>query len=245
MNKYVNISLPLTGSQRGNATMLWHRVANLSKCEHGCIQSDSKFAYEFNVNIRTIQRWIKHLIDAGDLYTNGKKNGFRKLSIVTIGGVSPLGTSDRPTVSCHGSDIVKSCVVPVKSVRPSICSGLEGTALNETEPKIVELVRMHRSEEVEFIPPVIEEVRAFFDRERLDKSSPDKFFRYYDKTEWRTAKGKPIKDWYVAARGWNSRQNKKFKSNTLSIKHKNYEQNETNNVEGNKRNGKQYETYGL
>lgn len=45
-----------------------------------------------------------------------------------------------------------------------------------------------------FIPPTIEEVRAYC-RERNSSVDPDKFFEYFQTGNWKDSKGNPVKNW--------------------------------------------------
>lgn len=45
-----------------------------------------------------------------------------------------------------------------------------------------------------FIPPTLEEVRAYA-RERNSGVDPKKFFDYYDTGNWKDAKGNPVRNW--------------------------------------------------
>ena len=65
-----------------------------------------------------------------------------------------------------------------------------------------------------FVPPTLEQVRAYFSENTL-KGNPDEFFFYYDKVGWKTDKGASIKKWESAAQGWSIREGK-FPKNTPS-----------------------------
>lgn len=45
-----------------------------------------------------------------------------------------------------------------------------------------------------FVPPTLEEVRAYC-FERGSNVDPQKFFDYYEEGEWKDSKGKPVKNW--------------------------------------------------
>lgn len=55
----------------------------------------------------------------------------------------------------------------------------------------------------EFIPPTLEEVKAYaLERDRLDLV--DKFFSYYQASEWKDNKGKKVKNWKLKFVTWDS-----------------------------------------
>lgn len=56
-----------------------------------------------------------------------------------------------------------------------------------------------------FIPPTVEEVRAYC-QERKNNIDPGYFVDFYTANGWVQGKGKPIKDWQAAVRNWESRQ---------------------------------------
>lgn len=55
----------------------------------------------------------------------------------------------------------------------------------------------------EFIPPTLEEIKAYaLERDRLDLV--DKFFSYYQASEWKDNKGKKVKNWKLKFVTWES-----------------------------------------
>ena len=56
-------------------------------------------------------------------------------------------------------------------------------------------------EKVEFVPPTLEEVKAYaIERDRLDLV--DKFFSYYQASEWKDNRGKKVKNWKLKFVSW-------------------------------------------
>lgn len=57
------------------------------------------------------------------------------------------------------------------------------------------------SQKVEFIPPTLEEIKAYaIERDRLDLV--DKFFSYYQTSEWKDNRGKKVKNWKLKFVSW-------------------------------------------
>lgn len=59
---------------------------------------------------------------------------------------------------------------------------------------------------VRFIPPAVEEVRAYC-LERQNGLDPQRFVDFYEANGWTQGRGKPIKDWRAAVRTWEGRKN--------------------------------------
>lgn len=57
----------------------------------------------------------------------------------------------------------------------------------------------------QFIPPTLDEVKAYFE-EKGTAISPDAFFAHYEANGWVQAKGKPIKNWKACLTTWEHRQ---------------------------------------
>lgn len=65
--------------------------------------------------------------------------------------------------------------------------------------------KKNKKQRIAFVPPTLEEVRAYC-KERNNKIDPLKFFNYYaDPSRNWTINGKRMKDWKCAMRGWESR----------------------------------------
>jgi len=54
-------------------------------------------------------------------------------------------------------------------------------------------------------PNSVEEVRAYVAEKGLSVD-PDYFWEYYEDTEWKDVKGKPVKNWKLKARTWSNRE---------------------------------------
>lgn len=46
-----------------------------------------------------------------------------------------------------------------------------------------------------FIPPTIEQVKAYFEHEGYSEETAIRAFNHYDKGNWHDANGKPVKNW--------------------------------------------------
>lgn len=57
-----------------------------------------------------------------------------------------------------------------------------------------------------FVPPSLEEVKAYAAEAKLTNIDADSFHDHYTANGWRQGGGKPIKDWKAACRLWNRRQ---------------------------------------
>ncbi len=56
-----------------------------------------------------------------------------------------------------------------------------------------------------FIPPTLEEVKAYFAEKRL-KSDPEEFFDFYEGSGWKRGRGVQIKDWKATANNWERKE---------------------------------------
>lgn len=70
-----------------------------------------------------------------------------------------------------------------------------------------------------FIPPTVDEVKAFFDSKGYTKEAAIKFHEYYSNGEpaWTDGGGKPVKSWRQKAMAvWFKNENRKTKSSDKS-----------------------------
>lgn len=65
--------------------------------------------------------------------------------------------------------------------------------------------RTHSRSKQKFIPPTVDEVRAYC-AERKNNIDPVYFVDFYTANGWVQGKGKPIRDWQATVRNWESRQ---------------------------------------
>ncbi len=63
-----------------------------------------------------------------------------------------------------------------------------------------------------FLPPKVEEVRAYCHEQGYTLVDPKRFIDYYQSNGWKVGKN-PMKDWKAAVRGWNSRDKDKAGQN--------------------------------
>lgn len=59
-----------------------------------------------------------------------------------------------------------------------------------------------------FLPPKVEEVRAYCHEQGYTRVDPERFIDYYQSNGWKVGKN-PMKDWKAAVRGWNGRDKDK------------------------------------
>ena len=67
-----------------------------------------------------------------------------------------------------------------------------------------------------FVPPTVEEVRAYVEAEGLSVD-PEAFVRYYS-PEWKDKDGKPVHNWKLKVRMWESHNTKPAKKTTGSVR---------------------------
>ncbi len=61
----------------------------------------------------------------------------------------------------------------------------------------------------EFVPPTVDEVKAYFKENGYTRDSAQKFFDYYKLNNWRDSKNNPIVNWKLKAFGiWFKPENK-------------------------------------
>jgi len=46
-----------------------------------------------------------------------------------------------------------------------------------------------------FIPPTLDQVKAYFKEEGYNEETAERAFRHYSKGDWHDANGKPVKNW--------------------------------------------------
>lgn len=89
---------------------------------------------------------------------------------------------------------------PVTATR--IGQNMQAVLLNGASDSVQAEARPSKARpEKRFVPPTLEEVRAYFIEKRF-KSNPDAFFAYYEGSGWVRSRGVKIKDWKAAARTW-------------------------------------------
>ena len=75
------------------------------------------------------------------------------------------------------------------------------TCNGEKEIEIDKEIDKERSKRKKFVPPTLEEVKAYCN-ERKNGVDAERFVDYYSANGWVQGKGKPIKDWKACVRTW-------------------------------------------
>lgn len=86
---------------------------------------------------------------------------------------------------------------PLSENPAQLNTNISNTKLENTK----ELDICDKPKKSHFIPPTIEEVRAYC-RERNSSVDPDKFFEYFQTGNWKDSKGNPVKNWKQKVITW-------------------------------------------
>lgn len=65
-----------------------------------------------------------------------------------------------------------------------------------------------------FIPPTVEEVKAYMAEKGYTKTNPEAFIAHYDSVGWKVGKN-PMKNWHSALTGWELRENERHPKRKL------------------------------
>lgn len=74
-----------------------------------------------------------------------------------------------------------------------------------TDDSLVEPTREDLLVRGGFVPPTLDEVRAYCSGNMLDKCDPELFFATYEAQGWMLGNGMPMVDWQAAARKWHAK----------------------------------------
>ncbi len=92
------------------------------------------------------------------------------------------------------------------------CMRMNTTATNKKYKEKENIQKKHSKEckkegtkRTAFVPPSLDELRAFVSEHGLTNVDSEEFIDYYASNGWRVGK-QPMKDWCAAARNWNRRQ---------------------------------------
>ncbi len=75
------------------------------------------------------------------------------------------------------------------------------TENRQVETKVVEVKEEKKTPVKRFVPPTVDEVRAYCE-ERKNNVDAESFVDFYSANGWVQGKGKPIKDWKACVRTW-------------------------------------------
>ena len=84
---------------------------------------------------------------------------------------------------------------------PECTGGVQPIALEHTSNTHSTSSGTHKSARTRFVPPTVEEVKAYCD-ERGKGVDPEQFVDHYTANGWVQGKSKPIRDWKAAVRTW-------------------------------------------
>jgi hypothetical protein len=135
---------------------------------------------------------FKELIDKGYILQNKTKN---EQGLLTGWEYEVLWTVGKPT---HQETEIR---FSGQSENPSLLN------TDNTNYPLEEVIKediskdISKKKSVKFHPPTIEEVIFDFESRSKTKENAEKFFNYYESTDWHSGRSK-IKNWKAAARNW-------------------------------------------
>ena len=186
-----------------NAKLLYGEITALCNNEGYCWASNKYFADLYGVSIASIKRWIKALIDNGYITSRlihkegNNKIDTRYIQICTDPGIK----NEPPLVSKMSHPGIKN--------EPDNNTYINNTFNNTNEyiymsDKPTPKQKHKQKNNKQFIPPTVEEIRAYCEK-RKNNVDAQKFFDYYDAAEWYDGKGEKVKSWKQKVITWENR----------------------------------------
>ena len=176
--------------------VLFIEIDSLSGGELGCIKTNETLADFCQCSVRTITQGISNLKELGLVYVESFDGRQRVLRSCLANSAS------LPSKFCEaGSQILRGTYIDsnTSSNTPS-----EYICAERPKPR---KARTRKSKP--FVPPTLEEVRAYV-AEKGYHFSPKAFFDYYEASNWHFNTGRPVKSWRQCCVTWenNRRGNK-------------------------------------
>ncbi len=189
-----------------NAKLLYGEVTALCNQSGICWADNGYFANLYDVDDRTIQRWVSALVDKGYLYRNirygddGKTTVQRCLSLVEIdiaGMVHRMSPPDKIVVgvrqNCREGDDKN---VVDNNTRINITTNIKEKDTYVSKKKDA----TSRAARTVFRKPTVEEI-AEYCKSRNNQVDPQRFFDYYESNGWKVGRNS-MKDWKATVRTW-------------------------------------------
>jgi hypothetical protein len=83
---------------------------------------------------------------------------------------------------------------PITDNLPQLNTNILNTKVSNTKVLNIDKESKPKKEISRFIPPSLDEVRAYC-KERNNNVNPERFFSYYEAGNWKDGKGNPVKNW--------------------------------------------------
>ena len=160
---------------RPNAKLLYGEITALSNKEGCCWATNSYFANLYDVDSNTISKWISQLNNKGYITISFTYKENKEIDKRIIQIAPPIDKKE----GGYGS----------KDPRGMDQKGEENNTSNNNTRKNIP----------PFIPPSLEEVKKYKEKENLS-FDPIRFHAYYSANDWKDKDGKPVKNWKNKAR---------------------------------------------
>ena len=160
--------------------------------ENGLTMSNRKLASALGAHTRTIERAISRLIRAGIIENTGKGNYDRCL--VFRPDMMPVVSTDMTSVVDPPKYRHDAAKVPTSRVKTT-----DMTADHNKEVKVEEKVAPAPG------PPNLDDVQVYADSIN-HPGSAEKFWQWYDASDWRRKNGKPVLNWKQTFQSWVNRE---------------------------------------
>ena len=178
-----------------NAKLLYGEITALCNAEGYCWASNKYFAELYSVSPITISRWINSLVSRGYITSQ----------IIYKEGTNQI---DKRYIQICYDPINENVNTPInKNVKEN------NTSLNNTFNNTNEYIDMSdKPTRKKFIPPTIEEVKAYC-KERKNDVDAQKFYDYYSSSDWYDKNGDKVRSWKQKVITWEGRQEQKADKN--------------------------------
>lgn len=177
-----------------NAKLLYSEITALCNREGYCWATNEYFANLYNVNEKTISRWIKQLKTKGFIDYELKTFRYNDGTVKQMRFIFIVGNLQNQTYNFVSDQ--SNNFMPDQMDNFVLDQSNNFVTHNNTNNNIIKEKRSKK-----FIPPSIEEIEEYC-KERNNNVDPEKFKNYYDALGWVIGKNKPIKDWRACVRTW-------------------------------------------
>jgi hypothetical protein len=162
-----------------------------------------KYIIPFESGVVVIRHWRIHnylrsdrykptLCEEKNLIVAGENKVYELVDTTGIQSGIPVGIPSGRQVGNPGKVSIDKDSIDKNSIDKSCMKGVsDDTPPSQPKKRTVK----------KFIPPTLEEVKAYVAEKKLN-IDPQKFFDYYEAGEWHDGKGKPVKAWKQKAVSW-------------------------------------------
>lgn len=167
-----------------NAKLLFSEITVMTKKEGYCWASNNYFADVFSVSPQAISKWIKALSDKGYISIEYERKGNQ----IMRRKIYPEVSTKVDRVSTKVDEGINKSLIGYQQKFKENNTSINNTSMNNT------------SKSVRFVPPTVEEVRAYCN-ERKNGIDPEHFIAHYEANGWKVGRN-PMKSWRSSVITW-------------------------------------------